>query len=98
MNNSTSVQKKALTGEIRFEDGTSILIPQPDVSPIRDTYINTIPELPEHQAVMQYAAASTPHSTPKPQTEPLWATLVLLLGALLLVGVGTFFITLGLLS
>ena len=87
-------------GEIRFDDGSSILIPQPDPNswiqldstpPLQDSYINTIPDIPAHTAVIECAISNAPQ-----RTDPLWAVLCVLAGSFFLVGAGAFFITLGL--
>lgn len=91
-----------VTGEIRFDDGYSILVPVADLSKPHpsDAYIHTLPGLPVHAEVMQYAqhtAANGPSVAAKPQTEPLWARLCLWAGAALLIPVGLALIALGLL-
>jgi hypothetical protein len=87
-----------VTGEIRFDDGYVIFVPQPELAKPHpaDAYVYTLPGLPVHQDVMQYAAANSPSVAVEYQTDPLWARLCALFGGLLLVGVGLFFIILGL--
>jgi len=77
----------AMTGEIRFEDGTSMLVPQPCKESwfrLDDAYVfATYPELPSHTEVLQHA-----HSTAKRTGDPLWARLCAGGGGVLLVVVG----------
>ena len=85
-------------GEIRFDDGTSMLVPQPTRDlwiTLDEAYINTLPELPAPEVVQAYVTEHA-DSNAKPQTCPLWAVVCLWLGGLLLVGTGAFLFTLGL--
>lgn len=85
-------------GEIRFDDGTSMLVPQPTRDlwvTLDDAYIRSLPELPAPEVVQAYVAEH-PHSNAKPQTYPAWAVVCLWVGGLLSVGTGAFLFTLGL--
>lgn len=84
------------TGEIRFEDGTSILVPQPvkfiqvSSTALREAYLETIPNLPSHEEVLRHASSNA-----KPLKEPIWARVCAHAGGVLLVVVGLFFVALG---
>jgi hypothetical protein len=84
-------------GEIEFEDGTRMLVPQPKMYRdvwfrLDDAYVlnTTIPELPTHTAVMQHASSNAPQ-----RTDPLWAVVCLRTGLALLAIVAVAFILLG---
>jgi hypothetical protein len=80
-----------LTGEIRFEDGTSMLVPQPSRDiwfRMDDAYVLNLPVQP---TVPEQPDSNAPH-----RTYSLWAYVCLWLGALLSVGAGAFFVALGL--
>jgi hypothetical protein len=82
-------------GEIRFEDGTSMLVPQPTRDlwvTLDEAYLTSLPELPAPEVVEEYVAKH-PHSNAKPQTYPVWAVVCLWVGGLLSVGTGAFLIT-----
>lgn len=63
---------------------------------LEDFYI-TLPgsQMPDHTDVLEYAEKH-PSSNAKPLPRPAWATLCLLVGALLSVGAGAFLVTVGL--
>lgn len=85
-------------GEIRFDDGTRMLVPQPTRDlwiTLDEAYVNSLPELPAPEVVQEYAEKH-PHSNAKPSGAPTWALVCVWAGALLLVGAGAFLITLGL--
>lgn len=88
-------------GEIEFEDGTKILVPQvtrdrPIWFQLDDAYVlnNTIPDVPAHTAVLQWAEKHS-HSNAPQRTDPLWAVVCLRTGLALLAIVAVFFILLG---
>lgn len=83
-------------GEIVFEDGTKLLVPQPDKQAwkLADSYVNTLTELPTQTAVMEWVAEH-PRSHAKPSRDPFWAVLCAVIGGLVLVGTGLAFLTLG---
>jgi hypothetical protein len=76
-------------GEIKFEDGTKVLVPQPSRDiwiQLRDAYVtDTIPELPDRIAVLQYIHEHA-DSNANQRTDPRWAVLCVRWGASLLVG------------
>jgi hypothetical protein len=93
-------------GEIEFDDGTKILVPQvtrdrPLWFRLDDAYVlnNTIPELPDHTAVLQWGGRHA-SSNALQLTDPLWAVVCLRAGLILLAIVavisilfGTFLLT-----
>lgn len=86
----------AVTGEIRFDDGYSILVPVADLGKPHpsDVYVHTLPGLPVHSEVLQYVA-DAPSVAVESQMEPLWARLCLWAGTALLIPVGLALIVLG---
>jgi len=88
-------------GEIRFDDGTRMLVPQitrdrPIWFQLDDAYVlnSTIPELPSHTEVQQWVEKH-PHSNAPQRTDPLWAVVCLRTGLTLLTIVAAFLVFIG---
>jgi hypothetical protein len=93
------IQLPPPTMAIQFEDGTRMLVPQPARNiwfRLDDAYVlnNTIPELPAHTAVLEWAGNS-PNSNAPQRTDPLWAVVCLRTGLAILVAVAAFLLILG---
>jgi len=83
-------------GEIHFEDGTRMLVPQitrdrPVWFRLDDAYVmnQTIPDVPDHTTVLQWVEEH-PHSNAPQRTDPLWAVVCLRVGLALLAIVAAF--------
>ena len=82
-------------GEIRFDDGTKMLVPQPTRDlwvTLDEAYLTSLPELPAPDVVQEYAAKH-PHPNAKRFDLAFWGDVCTLLAGALSVGIGAFLMT-----